>query len=159
MTAAGVRRAFLIACWNPVLLAVVALPVSAQEVSGIWLVQVDLGGGGTGQVTLDLEQEGSAVSGTYSGSYGQRVPLSGTAEGGRLTLSFPNEQVGEISYDGVLGADTVWGSVTYGTRFDGTFEGYRRPPATIVSTVVGYSVLALVLLFAIGLIAVSMRGP
>jgi len=139
------------------LLALLVLPVSAQDVGGTWILNVDIGRGGVGEVTLVLEQDGSAVSGTYSGSYGQLVPLSGSVEDGRLLLSFPNDRVGEISYDGVLAPDTVWGSVTYGTRYDGTFEGFRRPPATIVSTVVGYAVMALVLLFAVGLIVMSVR--
>lgn len=151
----ALARSAAISGW---ILSLAALPLSAQEVAGTWILEVRLGGGGgTGQVTLDLEQDGSAVTGTYSGSYGQLVPLTGTAEGGGLFLSFPNEQVGEITYDGMLAPDTVWGAVEYGTRYNGTFEGYRRPPATIVSTVVGYAVMGLVLLFAVGLIGWAVR--
>jgi len=130
-------------------LALVALPVSGQDVTGTWLLAVDLGPGGTGQVTLSLEQDGTAVSGTYSGTYGTAVELSGTAEGGRILLSFATDQVGEITYDGAVAADTMRGSVTYGTRYTGTFEGAMRPAATWVSTYVAYSVMALLVLFAL----------
>jgi len=111
--------------------------------AGTWLLRVDLGSGGTGQVTLVLEQDGTDVSGTYSGSYGTLVPLTGTAADGRVFLAFPNERVGDISYEGTVVADSMWGSVAYGTELDGTFEAYRRPPAGMLSTVLGYAVLVL----------------
>lgn len=130
-------------------LALVALPVAGQDVTGTWLLAVDLGQGGTGEVTLVLQQDGAAVSGTYSGTYGTGVELSGTAEGGRIMLSFATDQVGDITYDGALAGDTMRGSVTYGTAYDGTFEGSMRAPATFVSTYVGYSVMALLVLFAL----------
>lgn len=151
------QKGALIAGSSLLLLATAFLPVRGQDISGTWLVEVDLGGGGSGQVTLVLQQDGAAISGTYSGSYGTAVAVSGTAEGGRISLSFPTEQVGEITYDGMVATDTVWGSVAYGTRYSGTFAGFRRPPATIVSTMVGYGVLALVLSFAVGVIVWSGR--
>lgn len=131
------------------LLVVVAPPACGQDLAGTWLLAVDLGSGGGGQVTFVLEQEGSAISGTYSGSYGTLVPLSGTAEDGRIRLSFTTEGVGEITYDGAMVADTMRGSVTYGDVASGTFEGTMRPPATWVSTYVAYSVMALLLLLAL----------
>jgi hypothetical protein len=76
--------------------------------------------------------------------------VTGTAAGDRVALSFSTDGIGEIIYDATVAADSMWGSVTYGTRFDGTFGAYRRPPATIVSTIVGYTVMGLVLLVAVG---------
>ena len=123
--------------------------VSAQDVTGTWRLSVDLGSGGTGGVTLELVQEGTTVRGTYSGTYGTRVPLTGTEQNGAIALSFTTENIGEVAYEGTVAADTMWGSVTYGTRFDGTFGAYRRPPATVVSTIVGYGVMGLLLLVAL----------
>lgn len=134
------------------LLALLALPVHGQDATGTWQVTVDLGSGGTGGVTLVLEQSGPAVSGTYSGTYGSLVPLSGTAEDGRIMLAFTTNGVGEVSYDGTLAGDTMSGSVSYGTDLSGTFEASRRPPATFVSTAVAYSVMAVLLLLALRMI-------
>jgi hypothetical protein len=133
-------------------LALVALPVSAQDLTGTWNATVDLGSGGTGGVTLVLVQDGAAVSGTYSGSYGSLVPLRGTAEGGRVVFSFTTNGGAEAIYDGVLLADTMRGSVAYGESTSGTFEALMRPPATIVSAVVGYGVMVLLLLGALKVI-------
>jgi len=138
------------------LLATVPRPVSAQDVTGTWRLSVDLGSGGTGGVTLELAQDGGAVRGTYSGTYGTAVPLTGTTENGRVALSFTTDRIGEVSYEGTVAADSMWGSVTYGTSFDGTFGAYRRPPATIVSTLVGYGILGLLL--AVALVAIVWSG-
>ena len=140
------------------LLAITALPVAGQDVTGTWLATVDLGPGGGGQVTLVLEQDGTAVSGTYTGSYGTGVELSGTARGGRIGLSFPSDDVGEITYEGVVAApDSMSGRVRYGTRYEGTFEALRRPPVTVLSTAVGYGVLTLLVALALGMILRGLR--
>ncbi|MGD8288889.1 MAG: hypothetical protein PVJ80_14605 [Gemmatimonadota bacterium] len=140
------------------LLALLASPASGQDVSGTWRSTVYLGGGGgTGGVTLELVQDGAAVRGTYTGSYGTAIPLTGTADGDRVAFSFSTDNIGDIAYEGTVAADSMWGSVTYGTRFDGTFGAYRRPPATIVSTIVGYGVLGLLMLVAVGGIVWSGR--
>ncbi len=104
-------------------LALVALPVSGQDITGTWLLAVDLGPGGGGEATFVLEQDGTAISGTYSGAYGTDVEVSGTAEDGRIMFSFVTGPVGEITYDGALAGDTMRGTVTYGTLASGTFEG------------------------------------
>jgi CubicO group peptidase (beta-lactamase class C family) len=92
-------------------------------VEGVWLLRVDLGAGGGGEATFVLEQDGGAITGTYSGAYGTRLPVSGTAQEGRIAFAFRTAQMGEIAYDGRLEGDTMRGDVTYGTAARGTFEG------------------------------------
>jgi D-alanyl-D-alanine carboxypeptidase len=106
-----------------VLQALVALPVSAQDVGGIWVLSVDLGAGGGGEATVVLQQEGPVITGTYSGAYGNGVEVTGTAQDGRIMFTFVTDQVGLITYDGALDGDTMAGAVTYGTAANGTFEG------------------------------------
>ena len=105
-------------------------PAASQEVEGVWLLRVDLGAGGGGEATFQLVQDGAALTGTYSGAYGTNVPVSGTAQGGRITFAFRTPQVGEIAYDGRLESGTMRGSVTYGTSARGTFEGRMAETAT-----------------------------
>jgi hypothetical protein len=67
-------------------------------------------------------------------------------------FSFTTNGGAEAIYDGVLLADTMRGSVAYGESTSGTFEALMRPPATIVSAVVGYGVMVLLLLGALKVI-------
>jgi len=105
------------------ILALVAFPVSGQDVAGVWELAVDLGAGGGGVATFVLEQDGSTITGTYSGAYGSGVEVSGSAENGRIRFAFQTTQMGRIAYDGALEGDVMTGRVTYGTVANGTFSG------------------------------------
>ena len=105
-------------------LALVAVPVSAQDVTGTWVVSVDLGPGGGGDATFVFEQEGTALTGTYSGALGEGIELSGTVEDGEITFTFQS-QAGEIIYEGTVEGTTMMGTCFYGAAGDGTFEGSK----------------------------------
>ncbi len=105
----------------------VALPVSGQDVAGIWVLSVDLGAGGGGVATFVLQQEGTAITGTYSGAYGTDVEVSGTAEDGQIRFAFQTGQVGLIRYDGTIDGETMTGTVIYGQSANGTFAGTLAP--------------------------------
>jgi D-alanyl-D-alanine carboxypeptidase len=107
------------------LLALVNLPASGQEITGTWALSVDLGAGGGGEATFVLEQDGTTITGTYSGAYGTGVEVGGTVQNGRIVFTFVTGQVGDVTYDGALQGDTMTGTVTYGTVAGGTFEGSR----------------------------------
>ena len=104
-------------------LALVVLPVSGQNVAGIWVLSVDLGAGGGGNATFVLAQDGTAITGTYSGAYGTDVAVRGTAENGRIMFTFQTNQLGEISYNGTFEGDSMTGTVVYGAVANGTFAG------------------------------------
>lgn len=105
-------------------LALLAVPISAQDVTGTWILSVDLGAAGGGDATFVLEQEGTAITGTYSGSLGDGIEVEGTAEDGNVTLTF-GSQAGEIIYTGTVEGDTMMGTCIYGQLGDGTFEGSK----------------------------------
>ena len=84
---------------------------------------MDLGAGGGGNATFVLEQNGTAITGTYSGAYGNSVQVSGTAEGGEIVFTFRTDQLGEITYNGAIEGDRMTGTVIYGASANGTFEG------------------------------------
>lgn len=105
-------------------LALVAVPVSAQDVSGTWVLEVDLGPAGGGPATFVFEQEGIDLTGTYSGTLGDNIQLSGTVEDGEIEFSFES-QAGEIIYIGTVDGDTMEGDAIYGQVGDGVFEGSK----------------------------------
>ncbi len=109
-------------------LAIVAVPVSGQDVTGTWGLFVDLGAGGSGEGLFVFEQEGTAITGTYTGAYGTGVEVSGTVEDGQIMFSFRTGQVGLISYDGAIEGDTMTGTVVYGASASGTFGGSLAEP-------------------------------
>lgn len=120
----SLRRSFI------ALLACACLPgaVSAADVNvaGRWELTVETQMG-TGTPHFDLEQNGSAVTGTYQGQFGE-APVSGTIKGKDLQLSFKVNAQGmdyEIVYTGTVEGDTIQGKVSLGDAMQGTFTGKR----------------------------------
>ena len=93
-------------------------------VTGTWVFSVDIPTG-SGNATMVLEQEGSTVSGTYSGAMGDRLPVTGTAEDGEVKLFFASDE-GLVSYEARLEGITMEGTCVYGDRGAGTFRGRIR---------------------------------
>ena len=102
-----------------------AVPASAQDVTGTWVLAVDLGPGGVGDATFVLEQEGTAITGTYSGAVGDGVEVTGTAENGVVKLMFVSDLAGEVTYEGTIEGTTMKGTCIYGDLGEGTFEGSK----------------------------------
>ncbi len=105
-------------------LALIAFPVSGQDIAGTWVLSVDLGPGGGGDATFVFEQEGTSITGTYTGTLGDGVEVSGTLEDGEITFSFESE-AGEILYTCTVEGNTMSGTCFYGFAGDGTFEGTK----------------------------------
>ena len=106
------------------LAALFAIPASGQDVAGTWVLSVDLGPGGGGDATFVLDQNGTTITGTYSGALGDAIDVSGTADGGTVRLTFES-QAGEIIYRGTVEGTTMTGTCIYGQLGDGTFEGNK----------------------------------
>ncbi len=105
-------------------LALVAIPASAQDITGTWVLSVDLGpAGGGGDATFVFEQEGT-LTGTYSGTLGDDIELNGTVEDGELRFTF-DSQAGEIIFYGTVDGNTMEGDCIYGQLGDGVFEGSK----------------------------------
>ena len=106
------------------LLAFVAVPASGQDVTGTWVLSVDLGPGGGGDATFVFEQEGTTLTGTYSGTLGDDIDLNGTVEDGELRFTF-DSQAGEIIFYGTVDGNTMEGDCIYGQLGDGVFDGSK----------------------------------
>ena len=107
------------------LLAFVAVPASGQDVTGTWILSVDLGPGGGGDATFVLVQEGTEITGTYSGQTGDGIEVTGAVEDGVITFSFVSDLAGAVTYEGTIEDGTFKGTCFYGDLGDGTFEGRK----------------------------------
>ena len=109
------------------LLAFVAVPASGQDVTGTWILSVELGAAGGGDATFVLVQEGTEITGTYSGATGDGIEVTGTVEDGKITLVFLSDLAGEVTYEGTVEGTTMKGDCFYGDLGTGTFEGSKAP--------------------------------
>src|SRR5579863_4450086 len=90
-----------------------AITLAGADLSGTWSVAVVLDAG-SGAATFTFKQTGEALSGTYSGTFGQ-AQVKGTVKGDQVEWSFDGEQVGMVTYQGTIdGAGKLKGTVMYG---------------------------------------------
>jgi hypothetical protein len=102
-----------------------ALTLRGADLTGTWSAAVVLDAG-NGTATFNFKQTGEALSGTYTGTFGQ-AQVIGTVKGDQAEWSFENDQVGKVAYKGVLdGAGKMKGSVTYGQLGAGTFTAEKK---------------------------------
>ena len=102
-----------------------AADLAAQDVAGRWVLSVDLDVG-SGDATFVFESDGNEFSGTYSGTLGERVPVTGTVDGSTVRFTFSVDEVGDVEFRGTIEGDEMSGSCTYGMLGAGTFSGSRR---------------------------------
>lgn len=102
----------------------IAGPLSGQSVTGKWVFAVDLGAAGGGDATFELVQDGTEITGTYTGALGQEA-VTGTIEGTEVKLSF-DSQAGTITYTGTIDGSTMSGTCEYGDLGAGTFAGEKE---------------------------------
>jgi hypothetical protein len=97
------------------LVAVVAVGLTAAEpgVGGTWTMTVDAGPHGKTTMRLELEQDGTKVTGTFSNSHTGDLPVEGEFVGSELHLatSVDNTEHEPITFTATL-------------KKDGTLEGY-----------------------------------
>lgn len=98
-----------IALWL-VLIALASAPTMAAaqvDVSGTWQMTVNTDNGVTNP-TMTLNQEGTAVTGTYSSEALGRSDVRGEVDGNSVTISFTASLQGQsipVVYTGMLGED------------------------------------------------------
>jgi len=100
---------------------IAALPIcsgrtsSAADISGTWKFSVDLDGGGHGEPTFVLKQEGEKLTGTYSGPLGE-YKVTGTVTGAKAVFGF------DYKLDGQSGKATYTATIEGPTKMAGTIE-------------------------------------
>jgi hypothetical protein len=107
------------------LLLAAALVVWAADVSGTWSAAVVLDAG-SGTATFVFQQQGAALSGTYSGVLGE-AKVTGTVMGDKVEWSFDGGQAGKVSFQGTLdGPAKMKGTAEYGLLGKGTFTAEKK---------------------------------
>ena len=108
------------------LLLLSAITLLAADITGTWAASIDLGSVGSGNATFTFKQAGDKLTGTYAGTFGQS-PLTGTVKGNDVEWTFDNDQVGAITYTGVIdGGNKMKGSVQYGSVGKGSFIAEKK---------------------------------
>lgn len=102
-----------------------SLSLLALDLTGTWNAKVNLGDQ-QGSPTFVLKQDGSKLTGTYSGALGE-APVTGTIKGSDVTLDFEASGA-KIHYTGkVDSAGTkMEGTVDYGGQASGTFTATKK---------------------------------
>ena len=103
-------------------LTLASAPVSGQDLSGRWVLSVELDAG-SGDAVFVLEQDGTEISGSYTGVLGEQQ-VTGSLDGDTFEWSFSSE-AGRVQFSGTIDGDAVRGTCTYGQLGEGTFVGER----------------------------------
>jgi hypothetical protein len=109
------------------LVAVNAHSGDGASVAGSWDLRVETSAG-TGTPTLVLEQDGSKLTGIYTGRFGPQ-PLTGNIDGDQINFAFDvSGPMGsaKVVYSGTVDGDTMSGTMQMGAMAGGTFSGRRQ---------------------------------
>lgn len=101
------------------------LKEATVDVTGIWNVTVEFGGG-TGHPVFTFKQDGGKLTGRYAGAFGA-ADVTGTIRGDEIQFSvtIAGQSVHEI-YAGTVDRDTMKGKFTLVGMGEGTFTGTRQ---------------------------------
>ncbi len=110
------------------LLLATAATLFAADITGNWEFAVDTDMG-SGTPTFKFKQEGTKLTGDYSGQLGS-APITGTVQGDKVEFTFEIAPSGEklvVKYMGTLeGENKIKGSVDLGGQAKGTFTGTKK---------------------------------
>lgn len=105
-----------------------ATAAAPPSVAGVWALTVETSAG-VGTPTVTIEQDGAALTGTYTGRFGDQ-PLTGTVSGAAIrfivTISGPMGSA-EVTYAGKVDGDRMEGTMQMGPGMDGRFTARRQP--------------------------------
>ncbi len=101
-------------------LALSAVPTAAQELTGRWEISSETQRG-TQNMTLDLEQDGSALTGTVTLTLGGRPGGGGGSGGGARTIEISDGMVDGESFSFTMTLSL--GDRSIAQAYSGTFEG------------------------------------
>jgi hypothetical protein len=101
-------------------LLLAVLPALAADVSGTWQFIVETNRG-TGSPTVQLQQQGQELTGTFSSQVVGEVSLTGSVKGADIEFRFEGEVGGQavrVTYKGKLESPTVMKGTAVYSGFD-----------------------------------------
>jgi hypothetical protein len=91
---------------------------SAANISGNWQLSFEGRNGDQRQVSMQLDQDGSKLSGTFEGERGS-VPLHGTLQGNQVSITVKSRRRG-TSFTGTVDGDKMSGKTKQGGSWTAT---------------------------------------
>ena len=105
--------------------------VMAGKIDSSWIITVALEDGGGGDINFILKEAGGKITGSYSGTQGSDLAVTGTLKGNKIEWSFEGMD-GPISYSGeVLKDGTLKGTCEYACCGAGQFTGIKGEGAAV----------------------------
>ncbi len=98
----------------------------ATNIAGNWQLTVE-SAMGKRSPTLVLQQQGNALTGTYTGGFGT-APVTGNVNGSNFTFSFTARAMMRemhVTYEGKVTGNTMAGAIK-AAMGEGTFTGVRK---------------------------------
>ena len=99
----------------------------AASMDGTWIVNIEAPTGPS-KATLVLTQVGDAITGSYTGQFGE-APLTGTASGNDVTITYHVEMQGvplEVRYVGTVQGHSFSGKVIVIGFGEGSFKATKQ---------------------------------
>ena len=122
MTEKWQRGLVMVAVLSLLAVAMPALAEDAVDITGAWEVSWE-GRQGTRTVTINFEQDGENLKGSFAGPQGGEVPVTGSIKGDQITFSVSMQsQRGEFT---LTFKGTVEGEAMSGTMSMAQMEGER----------------------------------
>ena len=102
---------------------------AAIDISGTWVLSVDLEDGGHGDPTFVFKQEGEKITGTYSGPLGEQK-VTGTVKGDKAVFGFEASRDGETikaTYNGTIESPAkMSGTIAFNDVARGKWTGTKK---------------------------------
>ena len=121
----------VVATTSALLLVTLALALNAANapasLTGAWQLNVE-SPMGKRSPTVVLKQEGTALTGTYTGQFGS-APITGSVTGSEFTFTFNVSAMmrkAVITYAGKLDGNAISGKIQAGGMGEGVFSGVRK---------------------------------
>ncbi|QOY88073.1 hypothetical protein [Paludibaculum fermentans] len=109
------------------LIVLLALPLAAADLTGHWKAEVQIAGN-TGNPSFTFQQDGSKLTGTYTGMLGE-YKLNGTVDGNKVRFEFKANYEGNalnVVYTGTIESPTsMKGTIDFGGAADGSFTAQK----------------------------------
>lgn len=125
------RLRHLVTTTATLLLCTLALGLGAANapatLTGTWQLAVE-SPMGKRSPSVVLQQEGKALTGTYTGQFGS-APITGTITGSEFTFTFKVSAMmreAVITYVGKLDGNAISGKIQAGGMGEGAFSGVRK---------------------------------
>lgn len=103
-----------------------ALAVAQADVSGSWTFEIENPQGSTTR-SMDLEQDGNALTGTTTGDTGSTADVSGTVDGNAVELTYEVPALGglAVTMTGTVDGSTMSGTMDFGGQGAGSFTARK----------------------------------